>query len=268
MEQIIDFPTRGENILEIVATNRPNLIYRCLPYPGMSDHDTTILLDIDCHPKKTKQKSRLIHIWNRVDMNEMKKLVSAEVSSFINNNTNDIEINLLWKKFKQIEESAMQLVPKKYTSTRYSKPWITRECKRTCRRKKRAYNRAKRTHSLIDWANFRDLLKKSRKECRDAYNHHVRQCVSPDRKGNTKKLFSFIKSKKCENMGISPLRHNGKIYVDDRERANILNNQFASVFTESDDITPVLSSKPNPSMSDIHVSVVGVKKMLKKTECI
>ena len=62
MEQIIDFPTRGENILEIVATNRPNLIYRCLPYPGMSDHDTTILLDIDCRPKKTKQKSRMIHI--------------------------------------------------------------------------------------------------------------------------------------------------------------------------------------------------------------
>ena len=36
---MIMFPTRGSNTLDIFATNRPNLINRCTPIPGSSDHD-------------------------------------------------------------------------------------------------------------------------------------------------------------------------------------------------------------------------------------
>ena len=52
LEQIVDFPTRGTNTLEIVATNRPNLVNKCTPNMGISDHETTILLDMNCHAKE------------------------------------------------------------------------------------------------------------------------------------------------------------------------------------------------------------------------
>ena len=42
LEQIVDFLTRGSNTLQIVLTNRPNLVNRCVPYMGMSDHETTV----------------------------------------------------------------------------------------------------------------------------------------------------------------------------------------------------------------------------------
>ena len=37
--QIVDFPTRGNNILDIFCTNRPSLINVCCPLPGISDHE-------------------------------------------------------------------------------------------------------------------------------------------------------------------------------------------------------------------------------------
>ena len=46
-----------------------------------------------------------------------------------------------------------------------------------------------------------------------------------------KKFWSFIKAKKTEGMGVSPLRDAGKLITDPREQAQILNNQFRSVFS-------------------------------------
>ena len=49
---------------------------------------------------------------------------------------------------------------------------------------------------------------------------------------NTKKLYSLLKHAKQDNFGISDLKKNGKRFSDDQDKANILNEQFQSVFTE------------------------------------
>ena len=54
LEQIVDFSIKGSNTLEIVATNRLNLINKYSPTIGLSDHETSILLDINCQ----------IYMWN------------------------------------------------------------------------------------------------------------------------------------------------------------------------------------------------------------
>jgi hypothetical protein len=38
LEQTVDFPTRGQNILDTFFTNRPSLINLCKPVPGIGDH--------------------------------------------------------------------------------------------------------------------------------------------------------------------------------------------------------------------------------------
>jgi len=40
LEQVVDFPTRGNNILNILLTNRPSLENRCECAPGLSYHDS------------------------------------------------------------------------------------------------------------------------------------------------------------------------------------------------------------------------------------
>ena len=68
-----------------------------------------------------------------------------------------------------------------------------------------------------------------------------------------------------EHVGVSPLRDSqGRIQTDDKKKATIFNDQFASVFSKEDDITPYLSSPICTSMPDIIVNSEGVKKLLLK----
>ena len=66
------------------------------------------------------------------------------------------------------------------------------------------------------------------------------------------------------HVGVSPLQDSqGRIQTDDKKKATILNDQFASVFSKEDDITPHLSSPICISMPNIIVTL-GVKKLLLK----
>ena len=72
LQQLVDFPTRRNNILDIVATNRPNLLNKCEPIAGMSDHETMVLLDIECHAKIFKSQKRKVLVWRKVDIKQLK----------------------------------------------------------------------------------------------------------------------------------------------------------------------------------------------------
>ena len=51
---------------------------------------------------------------------------------------------------------------------------------------------------------------------------------------NSKPLWRYIKSKRQDGNGVSPLKENGQLHSDSRRKAEILNNQFCSVFTSED----------------------------------
>ena len=66
-EQIVVFPTRGDNALDLLLTNRVSLLNKCCDIPGLGDHQSTILADIECHPKKQKPISRKIYLWKKAN---------------------------------------------------------------------------------------------------------------------------------------------------------------------------------------------------------
>jgi hypothetical protein len=72
--------------------------------------------------------------------------------------------------------------------------------------------------------------------------------VSEDKGTSSKKLYSFIKSKKCDGSGVAPLKKDGKIYADASEKAELLNEQFSSVFSEENTSTiPNLGTSKTPA---------------------
>ena len=56
------------------------------------------------------------------------------------------------------------------------------------------------------WTNYKLLKKECQMECRTYYSTHI--VVSEGRTGNPKKLYSFIKSKKCDASWVAPLQRN------------------------------------------------------------
>lgn len=262
LEQLVKFPTRQENTLDIIATNRPTFVSRIAPHPGFSDHETAVLLDMVCHPIRSKPSKHKIFMWNRANIGSIKDQISAEIAEFTTTYNSESPVNDMWKALKALIENAMLSVPSKYTSSRYSQPWITQKCKRLSRRKKRAYKRAKKSSKPADWDRFKKLTNECRKACKSAFNNFVKNCVSPDGVNNPKKLFRFIKSRKCENDGVAPLRDNGSLHIDNTKKANILNKQFSNVFSIPDNRIPPLQGQANTPMPEINITEPGVRKLL------
>ena len=74
-------------------------------------------------------------------------------------------------------------------------------------------------------------------------------------------IFSFIKSERNKNVGISPLRENSTMKIADKDKAWILNQQFSSVFSIDDQETPETKSPRVSDMDDIIITTGGVKKL-------
>ena len=60
----------------------------------------------------------------------------------------------------------------------------------------------------------------------------------------TKRFWTYIRSKRQDNVGVAPLEINDDAVSDSREKANLLSNYFKSVFTKEDpqNMTPEATS--------------------------
>ena len=95
--------------------------------------------------------------------------------------------------------------------------------------------------------------------CIKRYDKYVNDIMDENHK--PKRLWSFIKSKRTDSCGIAPLKRDGIAYSDARMKANILNNQFTSVFISRDHSQPLpdLGPSPHPAVSDITITQEGVQ---------
>ena len=80
----------------------------------------------------------------------------------------------------------------------------------------------------------------------------------------TKPLFSYCKSKRQVNIGIAPLKSKGNLLTDATNKANILINQFVSVFTkDSDNTAPEIGKHRNTQPApQLFIDRKGVLKTL------
>ena len=141
-EQMVKFPTRKNNTLDVFITNRPSLIQKCKPVPGVSDHDI-VFVESNISATRSKPTQRKILLWKRANYTGMKESVNLASTSFMEKHKASTDVNQLWGDFKDMCHQAISNnVPSKLTTTRFSQPWINRNVKRLSRRKKKAYRRA------------------------------------------------------------------------------------------------------------------------------
>ncbi|KAL8616823.1 hypothetical protein ACOMHN_017860 [Nucella lapillus] len=153
-------------------------------------------------------------------------------------------------------------VPSKTASVRHHQPWICTKLKKLSRRKYRAWRRAKTSKKTSDWARYKDLKKKTRQSNRQAQQEYVNKIVEEDNRAN---LWKLIKNRRNDSTGVSPLKQNGLTFSKNKTKADILNEQFCSVFTKEDTVNiPQLDPGPHPTMPDVAISEQGVFLLLAK----
>ena len=196
----------------------------------------------------------------------MKEECIAFQKDFIGKHSCNADVAGMWCEIKTFLIQLLDKhVPSKFSSSRFSQPWITTTVKRLTRRKKRSYLRARRSRTDKDFHQYQSLKKQCRAACKDAYNQFLTDIVSPDATNNPKRFWRFINSKRCDSTGIAPLKcQDGLTYSDSQKKSEILNDQFVSVFNQNEDATSIKDKGPSPhsDMNNIIVSACGVFKLL------
>ena len=75
LSQIVTFPTRQQNALDIFITNRPTLVRNCASIPGNSDHEAVYILS-NITGKVHKTIQRKVILWNRANFTLIEEIIS------------------------------------------------------------------------------------------------------------------------------------------------------------------------------------------------
>ena len=100
-EQVVNFATRAVNTLNLFFTHRPSLVNKCLPLPGLSDHDI-VLVDTNITPARQKPLKRLIYLWKKVNITNVTNNLKVSLDKFMDCSNMKTPINNLWSDFKTI----------------------------------------------------------------------------------------------------------------------------------------------------------------------
>ena len=114
---------------------------------------------------------------------------------------------------------------------------------------------------------YKKIKQQCQKACRQTHNQYLNSIFNDD--VSSKKLFSYVKNRKQENIGIPDLKSDrGHPVRDPLKKAELIHKQFDSVF--SNPSPPVQAnldeSTKVPTISDIEVTSPGIRKRLEKID--
>ena len=102
------------------------------------------------------------------------------------------------------------------------------------KKKKRLYKKAKKSSNKSDSKTFHDYRKSVRNLLHTEYYKYINNLLEPENDSSSKSFWKYIKSRKQDSVSIGTLKDNGNIAESAKEKAEMFNGQFCSVFTIED----------------------------------
>lgn len=169
LAQIINTPTRGDNILDLVFASHPDLIHSLTCIEGLSDH-RTISFNLSIPVPRQNPRKKLIRDYNKANVHA----IITELESFYSFShtavSRSVEQN--WLLYKQkVLTPIEEYVPLVSVRCDDDNPWYTTSVKKLSQKKERLFRDAKRSISPSKWdkyfaclREYTSALKKSYKE--------------------------------------------------------------------------------------------------------
>ena len=262
--QYVQECTRKDAILDLVIADEPDVVHDVKDigaFPG-SDHQA-LLWKIAAKTTRDSM-SREVFDYRKADM----KAIKCELQSVVWEELfSGLSTEQCWLAFKhQVESLQWKYIPVKQRLNKRKKPiWMTNKALRAVRHRRRVYRKykdashpayikaAKSAHQLVDQAKRK-------------FEEQLARKIKDDRKS----FFAYARSKSKSSIRIGSLvKDQGQVVTDAVEKADALNDFFASVFTredESDIPTPVsyFSGSEENKLLDINIDPQDIETKLRK----
>ncbi|WAR05575.1 hypothetical protein MAR_020944 [Mya arenaria] len=261
LTQVHTQPTREDNILDLVFTNNPSLTKSSISIPGISDH-AMVVTDSDIKPFYNIEKPRKVYLYSKANWDNISLECSKLSDDLVYMSGPNVE--MMWERLKTGIQSIMDTnIPSKMFRKRNTVPWFNRTLKKMMRRKGRLYNHAKKTKQ---WIEFKCYQKMCKKEFKKVEINYINKTIHEGLENNNSKPFwRYLKSKRQDNIGTAPLKQKGVLVNEGTGKAQILLEQFSSVFTRNTHRSlPVLEKQYKYNLPSLCITTPGVEKLLSK----
>jgi hypothetical protein len=288
--QIVNLPTRGANILDLIVCNNPLLVssFNLLSPFSTSDHDVVVFnLNVFINDAVTNSsqcdKDVLLNdldssvcmasrhiLWNKADWDALGSLfANVEWFNVFEGGTSSDEC---WSSFMNVAifgidhfvptkiKSSNQKLKKQINSrTKHYPKGITK----LFRRKASLWRRLKTNKNGRLKARYNQLSLKCMKAL--AFNEMAAE-HNILKSGDLGKFYKFVNSKFGNRTGIGVLQDiHGSYLYSNIDKANVLNRYFASVCTLDNNIIPAVRTAPvNNTVETVVFKVTEIFKILKK----
>jgi hypothetical protein len=287
--QIITKPTRELNTLDLFITNNPTIVNRWEVLPGISDHDI-IFAEVDIGPHQNIQNRRMIPLYKKANWEGFYELMKDFSDSTLANQEG-LTAESLWIAFRAaLDQGIKSFIPHRQAKKKDSLPWITPSVRKLMKRRNRLFCKQKKLSTPDNINKYREAKRLLQKALRQAYWSYINNVLTEgsDTQTKNKRFWTYVKHCKRDSVGISSLKDiTGTLRTDPLSIAEVLNNQFVSVFSPPSPLslaqlcqakfrTMAAHNKPLPqplprdtlsphkSMPDIPVTLNGVEKLLTK----
>ena len=144
--------------------------------PGISDHNMVFSnFKLVCHRQKLN-KRKIFH-FNKADWDQARTAANTLCRVYFSRNLSDISVgeNCVFIE-KSLQEILAKFVPCKFSKSKQSYPWITREVKRLQRKRDKAYIQVQKSKDPKIWRKFRKLnqaAKRCLRQCHRAFINNI-----------------------------------------------------------------------------------------------
>ncbi|XP_068704053.1 uncharacterized protein [Montipora foliosa] len=246
--QLVDFPTRGKNILDLILTTIPTKVQHIHGFDDIicTDHKL-ISFELDLKVPKRLKTKRVVYNFKRADWSGLKEtLRNTPWDACIVLDDADASLENWYDLFVA---AANDHIPKCKARSVNDLPWMDNELRLLLKKKDDARSKFKRKHSSSTEATFIELRRSAKEMLMRKKKEHAEK-LKASISENPKRFWSYIKSSTSDRPSPNFLRDGHKLVTDIRDRANILNKFFSSVFNPASTASPTLSAPPSSGVGE------------------
>ena len=272
LEQIIEKPTRGDNILDLFAVNNHQLVldYQVMPKSAISDHNLILISTTQYLTSEESSTPISVPLFS-LDFENKDIDWSKVKSQFANINWDQKLENqdpdaMLQSICSIIEEVCLKIIPRKRLNIKRNMP---RERRKFFRKKSKLIKKlnsitsqAHRTRILTEIQRLDGcIIESHRDEISNKEAAAIRKIQS-----DSKYFFRYAKSKSSTKSSVGPIKSQNGLTSDPREISEILKGQFEAVFSEPSNTTSIemLLQEPGPRcLEDLEFDEEDIAKAIK-----
>lgn len=260
LTQIVDRPTRGNNLLDLVFLSEENSLFSVeVGAPlGSSDHNVVhVKLNKPACAGHDSKNLPTGYSWSKANWTRMRNLL-GEVNWWEFFSENDLQdVNRVWHKFKQKIISIIDITVPQKSINSLSRHQRSQRALRAIKAKRKAHRRYLRTRDDSDKSLYRDAVKHVGRVLRDDKRKLDNNVV---RSGSFRKFYSFLNSKLNHKPKTYSLKigDSGKVSTDENEIIGEFSEYFSTVFSPLPDAIPVFCSNGVHEMPDFVVSSLDI----------